>query len=324
MRNLKPQYTFAVLSDIHIDLENHGENTYFIHAEENFSRALAIIKKRGCRFIVSAGDQITNASGTDEEWKRYNEIIEKSGYRGHILASMGNHETRCEKYGIGTIGDCHKAFIKGAGLIDLPINRTGGKTYYLYEDPDFTDIFLFLSLENGVDTNLIDNFTDEQMDWAERMVQEYEKKKRRIFLIQHAPLYGFGTGDNNRNPAYEGSIRLQDHDGTPFYNNRRFFRLIREHKSIIWLSGHTHVDFRDNVNYSNDDQRACHMLHIPALAGSTRIIGDGNGGNRLDRRFHPHTAQGYIAQVYADRTVFRAIDFYTDQFLTPYTYTVYR
>ena len=97
MHQDQKHYRFAVLADIHIDLENGGENTYFIHAQKNFANALKVIKKSGCAFIVSAGDQVTNASGAEEEWQKYREIIDRSGYQGQIFEAMGNHETRLQK-----------------------------------------------------------------------------------------------------------------------------------------------------------------------------------------------------------------------------------
>lgn len=318
---MSKHYRFAVLADIHIDLENGGKNTYFIHAEQNFRHALQVIKERDCSFAISAGDQVTNASGAEEEWRRYREIIRESGYGGAIFESMGNHETRCAKYGGCTVDECRKEFIRYTDLAIKPVSRPHGKTYYAYLDSTFGDAFLFMSLENGVDVNKIDNFSDEQMEWAEELIERYTREKRRIFLIQHAPIYGFGVGDDINDPAYEGSIRLTDDCGNVFPNNRRFYDLIRRHEAIIWLSGHTHVDFKDKVNYSHHD--GCHMLHIPALAGSTRLT-TRDGKRTLDRSFNDRAAQGYIADVYDDRVVFSAIDFNSDSLYPEYTYIINR
>lgn len=319
-------YRFAVLADIHIDLENGGKNIYFIHAERNFARALEVITRRGCAFVISAGDQVTNASGAVQEWRRYNEIIRASGYPGTVFEAMGNHEIRFTYYGNCSITDCRREFVSLTRLHDKPILRptdlrsTGDLTYYAYIDDRFGDAFVFLSLENGVNVNEIDDFSDEQMDWAEMMTERFLREKRRVFLIQHAPLLGSGVGDDADDPAYEGSIRLTDKDGRPFTNNRRFYDLFRRSPEIIWLSGHTHVDLRDEVNYRFD---GCHMLHIPALAGSTRLIRR-NDRRVLDRTFYGDAAQGYIAEVEKDRVTFKGIDFLCDRFYPEYEYTIYR
>lgn len=324
MENRERSYRFAALADIHIDLEDGGAKTYFIHAETNFSRALEVIQARRCRLIVSAGDQVTNASGASAEWQRYRDLIRRSGYRGLTLEAMGNHESRYAKYGGCTVQDCREEFIRCTDLAEKPVIRPAGKTYYAYLDDVFGDVFLFLSLENGVDTNRIDNFSGEQLDWAEAQIEQFTREGRRIFLIQHTPVSGFGAGDDPAAPAYDGSLRLTDDTGKPFPNNRRFFDLICRYRQLIWLSGHTHVDFRDDFNCSDGNGRACHMLHIPALAGSTRIIKSSDGSQTLDRSFPGDCAQGYIAEVYENRVIFRGIDFLSDWFYPPYTYPIDR
>ena len=317
-------YRFLLIADVHIDLENSGKNTYFIYAQKNFAHALEIAKQRDCSFIVNAGDSVTNASGAEEEWERYRQIIEESGYTGQIFEAMGNHETRWAKYGGCSIENCQREFIKYTRLQDKPIERTEGKTYYAYVDRNFGDAFVFLSLENGVSTNEIDNFSDEQMDWAEEQIGRYTKEGRRVFLIQHAPIYGFGAGDDVKHPAYQGSIRLTDQNGNEFCNNRRFYELVRRNQNMIWLSGHTHVDLRDEVNYSNDGGRACHMIHIPSTAGTTRLACDEKGERMLDRTFYEDASQGYLVDVFEDRAVFKGISFYDGRTYPQYTYTIYR
>ena len=322
MNRSEKHYRFAVIADVHIDLENGGKNIYFIHAEENFARALEVIREHHCAFVVNAGDTATNASGAVEEWRRCSEIIESSGYRGPIFHAMGNHEMRFAKYGGCTLDECRNEFIRFTGLAEMPVLRPGDTTYYAYIDEVFGDAFLFLSLENGYDVNALDNFSDGQMDWAEELTERFHREGRRIFLIQHAPIYGFGAGDDPYSPAYEGSMRLTAPDGKPYQNNRRFFELISWYRDIIWLSGHTHVDFRDQLNFT-DSKEACRMLHIPALAGTTRVRA-ADDRNVLDRTFYGDAVQGYIAEVKESSVTFRGIDFAENRFLPEYAYTIYR
>ena len=310
---MKPHYRFAAVSDIHIDLENGGKNTYFLYAEENFRRMLSVAKERGCEFIVSVGDPVTNASGAREEWLRYREIIEGSGYRGHIFESLGNHELRFAKYGGCSLEESIREFLVYTGTKDKPVRYTKGKPYYEHLHPLFGDSFLFMATENGYDVSCLDNFSDEQMDWAEALVEKRTREGRRVFLIQHAPLFGFGAGDDSENPAYEGAVRTVAENGEIFRNNLRFKRLIERYKDVIWLSGHTHLRFEDEKNYSNNEGSACHMLHIPALSGTTRLSYDNEGNRILDRAFREDEAQGYLVDVYEDKTVFSALNFISDK-----------
>ena len=305
-----PRYRFAVISDVHIDLEDGGKKTYFIYAQENLARALSNIKELGCSFIVSAGDQVTNASGAEAEWRLFRRMIADSGYDRPVFTALGNHETRFSQYGC-TLEHSLGEFRRYSGIDSLPVSAPSGKCYYEFIEPVFGDSFIFMALDKGPRTNLIDDFSDGQTDWAEALLKKRTAEGRRIFLVQHAGIYGFGAGDIPESPAYDGAIHLSDDTGRPYKNNRRFFELVRRYKDVIWLYGHSHVDFADGVCYSDGGGEACRMIHIPALAGTTRIAAGKDGKNTLDRTFYPGIAQGYIADVYKDRTVLRGYNFYT-------------
>ena len=324
MTDRNKSYRFALISDIHIDRENGGKNTYFIYAEENFSRALEVIKDRGCDFIVSVGDQVTNASGAEEEWRIYRSIVEKSGYAGRIYEAMGNHETRSAKYGINTLSECIGDFIRYTKLGEKDIIRPDGKPYYLRVEPTFNDVFIFMAPENDMNVNELDSFSDEQIQWAESAAEKYSRENRRIFLIQHANIYGYGAGDDIHSPAYGGALRIRDKSGKIYANNLRFKQMLERHRDMIWLSGHTHIDLADNVNYANNLKESSHMIHVPALAGTTRLSFDKRGKRILDRTFHREASQGYIVDVYRNKAVFSGINFYDDRLYPRYTYTVYR
>ena len=163
-------YRFALIADIDLDLERNGENTYFIYAEENFRQILKAAKDHGCEFIISAGDQVTNATGAVKEWQRYREIIRDSGYQGLIFEALGNHELRYAKYGGCSVRECVDEFIQYTELSEKPVIRENGKPYYEYIHPLFGDSYLFMAIENGYDVNSLDNFSDEQMDWAESAI----------------------------------------------------------------------------------------------------------------------------------------------------------
>ena len=316
-KKITNRYRFALVSDIHVDRENGGKNIYFIHAESNFKRALQVIESRGCDFIISAGDQITNASGAEEEWLTYRSIIDEYGYKGRIYETLGNHEIRSAKYGINTLSECIEDFINYTQLDKKDVIRPSGKPYYSFIEPVFGDAFIFMALENGVDINMIDNFSDEQMDWVERLIGEYTRENRRIILIQHANIYAFGAGDDINSPAYDGALRTHGGDGTIFKNNIRFKKLIEEYRDLVWVSGHTHLDLRDEVNFSDNGGEGCRMLHIPALCGASRLSAEWRSGRK-----RINSSQGYIVDVDADKMIFSGIDFIGDTIFDRFTYTV--
>ena len=177
-------YRFGALADIHIDLENGGRNIYFINAEHNFRRALAVCEKHDADFIVIAGDMITNASGAEDEWRRYRQIIAESGWRKPIYEAIGNHETRFSSYGNCTRDSEISSFIANTGLDEI---ASHGKPYFEITEPHTGDHFLFMALEAGYHTAAADNFSDDQIAWIEGLLDAYSGDGRRLFLIQHAP-----------------------------------------------------------------------------------------------------------------------------------------
>lgn len=308
-------YRFGALSDIHIDLENGGRNTYFSNASKNFARSLIVCAERKADFIISAGDQVTNASGAEAEWAEYRRIIAGSPYKGAVYEAIGNHEMRYTERG-GDVLRGTAEFIENTGLDGSADTIARCKPYYEWREPISGDHFIFMALENGYATAASDAFSDEQMDWADGLLKRYNADGHRIFLIQHACISGFGAGDDRDDPAYGGSLN------TRFENNARFRRLVETYKDMIWLSGHSHVDFADNVNYSDEDGSACHMIHIPSTAGTTRICRDGRGRFTLDRTFYEENTQGYLVDVYADAVVFCGVNFYDNRLYPAYTYII--
>ena len=306
---------FGALADVHIDLENGGRNIYFVNAESNFKCALKVCKHHDADFIVIAGDMITNATGSDAEWQRYRRIIADSGYTKPIYEAIGNHETRFASYGNCTLESEIGSFITNTGLDEAPATIASGKPYFEITEPRTGDHFLFMALEAGYNPAAADNFSDAQMEWVEGLIADYSGDGHRIFLIQHAPIMGYGAGDDPRHPAYSGSLHADER----FRNNLRFKRLIEAHREIIWLSGHTHVDLRDNVNFSDESGASCRMFHIPAVAGTTRLAYDAAGKRRLDRTFYDDATQGYLVDLYPDAAILCGVNFFHNKRYPAYT-----
>ncbi len=310
------QYRFAALSDIHIDEQDAGASTYYTNASDHFALSLQRSAEHDVDFVVTAGDMITNASGATLEWLEYQRIIAASDYAGAIYEAIGNHEMRFSKYTSCDPVCGIEEFIVNTGLSGDAETVAAGKPYYELTEPVSGDHFLFMALENGYDPALVDNFSTEQLDWVEGLLEQYEGDGRRVFLIQHSPIRGYGAGDDPDDPAYGGSMIT----GDAFPCNTRFRELLERYRDVIWLSGHTHVDFQDDVNYSDMDGTSCHMLHIPSVAGTTRLSYDSEGERTLDRTFYDDATQGYMVAAYADAVVFEATNLYHDKVYPAYSY----
>ena len=310
-------YRCAALSDIHIDCQDGGENIYFTYAAQNFARALNVAQERGAAFIITAGDQVTNASGATLEWLEYQRILAESDYDGPVYEAIGNHEMRYSQYSACDPVCGVEEFIIGTGL-DGAASVDARKPYYTVTEPVSGDHFIFMALEGDFSPAETDEFSDEQIAWLESLLSRFSGDGHRIFLIQHALISGYGAGDDRESPAYGGSMTADaDHP-----NNLRFKELIEQYRDVIWLSGHTHVDLRDGVNFSDEDGRSCLMFHIPSLAGTTRIVSDGSGGHELDRTFYRDATQGYLVDAYDGAVMLSGVNFYDDLIYPAYTYIV--
>lgn len=311
------QYRFGALSDIHIDVQDGGKNTYYTNASKNFKLALDTYAAHDTDFVVTAGDMITNASGATLEWMEYQRVIAASDFAEPIYEAIGNHEIRYAKYSECDVACGIEEFIVNTGLDGTAETMDKRKPYFEMTRQN-GDHFIFMALEAGYNPAEVDNFTDEQMDWVEGLVKQYTGDGHRIFLIQHSPIMGYGAGDDISDPAYGGSFYADER----FKNNLRFKNLIENNQDIIWLSGHTHVDFEDGVNYSDADGAACKMFHIPSVANTTRLSYDEDGRRTLDRTFYEDTTQGYLVDVYDDATILGGVNFYHDRYYPAYSYIV--
>ncbi|MDE6052621.1 MAG: hypothetical protein K2G55_02405, partial [Lachnospiraceae bacterium] len=91
-------YTFNSFSDIHFDEEHFGETPayWWEYSEAHWAQALAYAANLCVDFIVSSGDQVTNAklANLDKEWQAYQLILAQSDHVNPIYKSGGNHEVR--------------------------------------------------------------------------------------------------------------------------------------------------------------------------------------------------------------------------------------
>lgn len=312
------QYRSEVLSDIHIDCQDGGANVYYKNASKNFALALAAADQREADFVISAGDQITNASGATLEWLEYQRVISESGFDGPVYEAIGNHEIRFSEYSDCTVDCGIEEFVAATGTDGAFAASNSRKPYFEITEPVSGDHFIFMALETNYKPSEYDEFSDEQMAWVENLLKKYSADGHRIFVIQHSLISGYGPGDDRENPAYSGSMTAT----SKYPNNLRFKRLIEQYKDIIWLSGHSHVDFRDDVNFTDEDGSACLMFHVPSTAGTTRLSYDSGGNRTLDRTFYDDATQGYILDAYGSAALLHGINFYDNKIYPEYIYII--
>ncbi len=290
-------YTFSTFSDVHID----KGSLWYVNAETNLKQGLAYSVKNDADYIVISGDCVTNDSGPDKEWNAYNKILSKSDFVNPIWESDGNHDMR------QGVSSGLKSFMKGSGTD----GSDSGKPYFYRVEETTGDLFIFMALELNKSPNQAEEFSDEQMAWAAKLIEE-NYQDYNIFLIQHSPIKGYGAGDRMSKPYYSGMLN-QDHKST-----QKFKKLLQDYPNVVFLSGHTHEDFVMDYNYFDDGGNAAHMIHTPSLAGSTM---PDSSDTKLERNggkgFH---SQAYFTEVYQNEIVFYGVNILKELRYPKYTY----
>ena len=320
------QYRYAAFSDIHIDMQHGTKAGYYTNSVAHWEQALDVCVDREVDFIISAGDQVTNAYGATLEWLTYQQVLADSDYVNPIYEADGNHEPRGSYNSNCDVACSNEEYAIGTGLDKDAQSIVDGKDYYEVTEPNTGDHFIFMS-EVHAHPGENDNFSKEQLDWLEGLLAKYKGDGKKIFLIQHALIQGYGAGDDTYDPGYQGGIRMAHAEtGVQFPNNQRFKSIIEANKEIIWYSGHTHIDFTEEQNYSSENGASCHMVHIPSACNTTRYQKDANGykilGSSTDYTFYDDTTQGYFVDVFDGATVLYGTNLHYNKVYPRYTYII--
>lgn len=301
LSNGKLVYSFASYSDIQLDSEKRA----YPYSYTNFENAIELANTHNTDFIITSGDNVNNESSTKQatEWTDFEKILANSNYSNNVYEAIGNHELW------GGLSSGTKMFIKNSGLDSNKDTIAKGKAYY--EKTINGDHFIFMALENGFHAETCDEFSDEQLNWVENLLKKYSGDGHNIFLIEHSPIKNFGAGDKTDNPYY-GGLMTESYSSTV-----KFKSLLTKYKDIIFLSGHTHIELAQQLNYSDNDGTSCQTIHNSSVGGSRKIV-----NNALNYNYSSTQSEGYIVNVYTDRIVFNGANITNGKFLPLSTYNV--
>lgn len=293
-------YSFMNYSDIHID---EAKNTYYKFSELHWQKALETAARRGADFIVTAGDNITNAEGPGREFDKFQQILSDSPFCNPVYEGSGNHELRA-----GTPDSMLSAFVSATGLDGKQSTIKKGKPYYLVEEPGSGDLFIFMALEYKYSPDEGDEFSPEQLSWLEKTLSENYGKGKNIFLIQHALIEGYGAGDDEDN-YYTVPLK------TKYKTTVQFRDIILKYPKLIWISGHTHIALRYGYNYSNMNDTSCHMIHDSSVCCPTTLnyASHNLSYDAASGEENKDFTEGYYSQVYPDEVVFFGENLYHDK-----------
>lgn len=294
----KQLYKFSSYSDAHIDPDG-----YYKNYSEKWRQALEFAHKKDTDFIVSSGDMVN--FGRQDEWNTYLSILAQSSYDNPVWESNGNHDLRSNE------SEGTRNFVVSTGTDSTIANYDANKPYYSVTEKSTGDLFIFMALETYM-AHQNDAFSTEQLNWVTNLLAQNYGTGKNIYIVEHSPINGFGAGDRMSNPYYYAHLN-QSNTATV-----KFKELLQKYPNVIWMSGHTHLDFELGYNYSNENDTACHMIHNSAVIGSTRPNSTNDGLDYNDG--NGYNSQGYVVEVYENDVVYYGANLTDEMYYPAYCY----
>ncbi len=313
-------YTFGSISDPQLANDGYGSGSY-PHDETHLAKALETLAKREVDFTVLSGDVVNDQNGAQTyaaEFERYQRILADSSYAAPIYEANGNHDVATYWDKNGNYYNNNAPFIKATGLDSKKETINAGKPYFEVTEPTTGDHFIFMALEGGFYTNKGTQFSKAQLDWLEGLLKKYNNDGKNIFIIEHANVGGWGSGDKLTTPYYYDLALVKSNSDVS-----RFVKLMETYKDCVIITGHTHLQLEakdswvGQYNYSDNNGTSAVMIHNSAIGGVRKLI---NG--KIDRSAQLGLSEGYIVEVYEDYILFNGANVYYNEIIPQCSYIV--
>ncbi len=298
------EFSFGALSDTHMNYEQHNRGAY---AKLGF--AMDFYAEQEMDLVLISGDATGDRGENPDleaQYEKHIEIINSSRYPlEKVYESIGNH---------GNTPDDSPLLDRYLGGTDEIHPYTNSPYFHLLvpgKDGARDNLFIFMAqeLQKPGDSAKYDNFSKAQIDWLEGLLTQYGNTETNIFILEHAPFLGWGAGDI-KNGGYTACIALKEE----YTQTMRFYDLLTTYKDAIVMSGHTHVSFYDDANYSDEDGAFARTVHIgsgsqPCGYGTgTKLVRSYDGRKSVTPEYG---SEGYTVQVYSDKIVYTGYNFST-------------
>ena len=307
-------YTFGAISDAQLANDSYGSNSY-PYDEDHLRAALDTLDDRGVDFTVSSGDTVNDQNGKQTfaaEYRTYQKILADSSYTKPIYEANGNHDVGTVWNKNGNYYNDNDPFIKATGLDSKAETINKGLPYFEVTEPTTGDHFIFMALEGGFYTNKGTQFSKAQLDWLEGLLMKYTGDGKNIFIIEHANVTGWGSGDKLTTPYYYDLALIKNNADV-----KRFVSLMETYKDCVIITGHTHLELSAQYNYSDNNGTSAVMMHNSAIGGVRRLI---NG--KIDRTAVLGMSEGYIVEVYEDAILFNGTNMYYNKTMPQCCYII--
>ena len=293
------EMTFASVSDVHVNYNNSSNN---YGAPYKWTQALNYFDQLGLDMVAISGDCTGN--GGASEYEVYKKAIEDSTYdEEKIYMARGNHDSQE-----------NGNFIKYASRDDMIRPFTDSPWFYVLKKGDEGEkdnLFIFMAQELSAiaNTNLQDNFSTRQLDWLEGLLKTYSGTNTNIFILEHAFYHNWGPGDRY-DGVYVQPMMIKD----MYIGNMRLQKLLIEYKEAVFMTGHSHIAFSEMVNYSDEHNTACRMIHNSSTSQPRTYTSSGSiSYNSEGRVTSTKGSEGYVVGVYANDIVYSGTNLTTRQ-----------
>ncbi|MBE6711886.1 MAG: metallophosphoesterase [Ruminococcaceae bacterium] len=298
------EFSFGALSDTHMNYEQHNRGAY-----AKLAYALNFYAEKNMDLVLIAGD-VTGDRGEspdlEAQYEKHLEILADSDFPAEkVYEAIGNHGNTpadaplLDRY-LGGTDEIHP-FTNSPYFHLLVPGKAGAR--------DNLFIFMAQEIQKPGDSAKYDNFSKAQIDWLEGLLTRYGETETNIFILEHAPFLNRGAGDIP-NGGYTACITLKDE----YAQTMRFYELLKTYKDAVVLSGHTHVSFYEDANYSSENGTLARTVHI---GSGSQPCGYGTGSS-LVRSYDgrksvtpEYGSEGYTVQIYSDKIVFIGYNFST-------------
>ena len=98
----------------------------------------------------------------------------------------------------------------------------------------------------------------------------------------------------------------------------RLKALFEEYKDCVILSGHTHLTYYEDENYSNENDSFARMVHVSSGTQTSSYNGGSTMISDTDGRYNNtpyYGSEGYVVEIYNDYILFKGYNISTGKLI---------
>lgn len=266
---------FQVVSDVHIainDTHLASSDAKTLH-DEHFNLMCKDITDFGNSDALIINGDIAN-SGRENEWVHTIELMNKYPTLPQTYFSLGNHDLY--------LGDYNT---------QISYFKKYAKTNSVYYEKEINGYHhLFLGSESSSYSSVDAYLSNEQLNWFDNKLAEYEKENKPVFVYLHQSLSN----------TVAGSLKNQGWNGIT--QDEQFRNIISKYKNVLFFNGHSHWDLNSYQTMYTKDDNLPNIFNTASVAylWSSYYL---NTGEYLKG------SQGYYVEVYEDKILVLGRDF---------------